>query len=346
MKKLTVIFTATLLLPLFPLRGQPQDLALQAYEMRMNGDPHGAMQFLDSVLRIYPDSARIWFEKGRCLNWMLTKDLHKFIQVYTRMSPRLRKTQRCFQKAIRYDPGNARYYYWAGENKALLSLAAFYTPWEWPLIPFKLKKTVKFEKQAVLLAPEEPEYRYSLVEYSRFGWLLGGNKKMAQAHLDTLDRLYPVHGALAHIDFADKKHPYSLLARLQEIRASDPDNPKLIREMIGPTSRLITKDSSYVDTVMALFVRYMELDPANPDIIRRMYRFMNKYNIGDPLPYVNTYMNAVEDNYGYYRGAGLWLLADAAKKQGDEARAEELKKEATKLSPAGYGHLLKDLEKP
>lgn len=346
MKKFVVILTGIILMPLYPIYCQHQDIALQAYELRMNGDANRAMQLLDSALRIYPDSARFWFEKGRIIQWNLTNDCNKFIHLYTKMSPRIRKSKRCFRKAIRLDPWNARYYYWAGGNYAVLALTAFYTPWEWPLITYRSGKAAKLEKKAVLLDPENPEYRFALVEYSRFGWLMGGDRKLALAHLDTLDKLYPVHGAVAHVDMADKKHPFDLLARLQEIRLTDPDNPRLIKELIGPTSRLIKDDSSYVDTVMNLFVKYMELDPANPEIISRMYRFINKYKIGDPIPWVNIYMEAVEGSYGYYRGVGLRLLADDAKKKGDETRAEDLKKEAGKLISGEFGSIAKDWGKP
>lgn len=109
---------------------QQPDLALKAYELRMNGHPYEALSYLDSTLALYPDSARLWFEQGRTHDWVKADGCTKFIHAWFKMAPRITKSSKSLKKACKLDPKNARYHNWYSGVAATQSLLYIYTPWE------------------------------------------------------------------------------------------------------------------------------------------------------------------------------------------------------------------------
>jgi len=328
------------------LVAQNKDAALDAYEMRMNGRPFAALDLLDSSLVVYPDSSRIWFEKGRCLDWIKTDGCNKFRDTWSTVSPRLRKSGKCFRVACRLDPENARYHYWMSQNLALRALVAFYSPWKWPTIRMKIKSSVRHAKIAVHYNPQDPQYRYDLVSFARFGWLLGGNKRLARAHADTLSKMNTVYGVMASELLATRKHPYDALTRLRELEKDYPADARLLRNLAMKYNARSAGDSVFADTARLYMIKLLNVDPKNSWAMNQYLRSLPKNRKTEALPYIDNFLIAVEADYGCYRSSALRIKSQYLKSTGDHEKAEQYLKEANHLNPNNNSTFISDWKKP
>jgi len=322
---------------------QGQDLAMQAYKLRMNGDPHAALAFLDSALLAHPDEARIWFEKGRCMEWIKTEGCRKFTDSWKYLAPRLKVSRRCFNRAIHLDPDNSRYHYWASENAALRGMVGFYSPWKWPAVPFIMRRSVKEAATAVRLNPENLDYRYALVNYSRFGTLFGGSKKLALAHADILESLDPVYGAMAFEELGSKKHPYDAFSRYLELEPKYPEHLKLLYQL---AVYYAGKDSTFTDKALYYFKKILEIDPGNSPALTQLYREMPKDRKDEALPFIQAYLGHVDSGYNYYKSMGQNLLGQYYQQKRNVDKAKVCFAEAGRLNPNSNGTSSIDLDPP
>lgn len=322
---------------------QPRDIALQAYEMRMNGDPLSALAFLDSAVAVYPDSARIWFERGRTLDWIKFEGLDRPLQVVTTLAPRLRKSRHNLLMASRLEPENARYHYWVSQNAMLLSMVAIYSPWKWPFLHWAFKRAVVPAQKSVLFAPDNPEYRLNLITLTRFSWLLAGDKKAARAHADTLWKMDPVYGVRAYKELETKKEPYDAVAGYAEAGRQNPDHPWLLRYQAQSYSR---KDSGRTDQAIACLKRLLEIDPDNTWAITQLYRVMPASRKEEAAVEVQAYLKRVDKGYNYYKAAGHQLMGQYYEAQHDSIRARESFELAKKYNPMTRGAAVEDLQPP
>ncbi len=318
---------------------QNHDLALRAFELRMNGVPYSALNLLDSALKIYPDSARLWFEKGRCLDWIKTVGCVKFRDSWYILKPNLRSCRHCFKKACRLDPENARYQFWAAENAGMIALLEFYTPWNWPFIPFSLRYFVKHLKIASDLDPENPDYMFELVN----AYHVTGSARLARAYADTLNSIDPVYGVLAYDLISTSSHPYDALSHFKELEQSNPDNLKILVELALIYS---DKDSTYLDTSLNYLKKILELDPPNLTALKRLYFKLPNNRKDDIIGYILNFLKASEHDYTYYSAAGLRMMALYFKQQGDKSMADLYYSAANQLSSDEYNSFIKDLSPP
>jgi tetratricopeptide (TPR) repeat protein len=346
MKTLKYLLLVSVCLVMQNLHSQNVDIALAAFELRMNGHPYEALALLDSALQLYPDSSRLWFEKGRCIDWITTDDCTKFLHLYSKLAPRVRKSRKCFSRAYHLDSDNARYYYWASQIVAIEALECIYTPWKWPLVPIKSRKSASLSRKAVIYAPDDAFIRYSCIEYSRFGWLLSMSRKELYAHLDTLEMLDPVYAVKARQELATTKKPYDVLQGYKSLEQSYPHHQVLLEGLTREYAKLIPKDSAYADTTLAYMQRLMDADPQNPSNINRIVVILNRHKIDDPIDWIENYLTAVEDEYGFYRSVGLTLLGREFEKKGDTERSNECFREAEQLNPDKLSSYFQDFTKP
>ncbi|MFO7617125.1 MAG: hypothetical protein R6V75_07725 [Bacteroidales bacterium] len=345
MKNRKWIFVFISLAVLLPVSDEAsgQDIPMLAYEMRMNGDPHGAIALLDSALLLYPDSARMWFEKGRCVDWTKMEGCSKFTHTWKYVVPRLKSGRRCFSKAVALEPDNARYHYWASQNGSLLAFTGIYSPWKWPVVPFLFRRMVNEAESAVELDPGNPEYRFQLVVLSRFGGLLGGNKKMARAHADTLDRIDPVYGTMAYKELETKKHPYDSYHRYLELEGEHPDHPMLLQKLAQINSN---SGPEHFSTARHYYRRMLELDPENTLAIKELVRTMNRYGQDGAVGEIQSYLRNVGSSYLYYQAVGHQLIGQQYQRLGSRSLADEHFRLAARMNPSNNSTNITDLKRP
>jgi hypothetical protein len=318
-----------------------QQTAMKAYEMRMNGDPHGAMALLDSELKIHPESADLWFEKARCFDWTKAEGCTKFTHVWTKMSPRMRHTQRCLAKACKLDPENARYAFWAGQNGALLSLATLYTPWFWPAVPFIYMQMSHNLRKAVELEPSNAEYLYNMILYTRFGGLGGSNKKY-MALTDKLYKLDPVYGVMAYKELETKKHPYDAAGKYYELERTYPDHRELLKKLAMSGGQ----GNANPDNKLYYCKRLLELYPHDTWALQQMYRILPEHRKSEILPVADSYLKTVENDYGFYKAAAYRVLANYYGSIKSADQAKEYSALAEKWNQNNNGSATNDMKPP
>jgi tetratricopeptide (TPR) repeat protein len=322
---------------------QSHDIAVRAYELRMNGKPHEAILVLDSALAIYPDSAVLWFEKGRCLDWLKTEDCEKFIHVYTKMNPRIRHSKNCLKKACKLDPNNARYRYNMSEVQEVLALASIYTPWRWLCVRPLLKSSTKNAKLSVSLAPDSLLYRGNLINLVHFGWIAAGSKKAARLHADTLNAQNRIDGILAYELIANKRNPYDALSELKALLGEMPSDPRLLHEIATQYSRL---DSNYRDSCITYCIKALELDSLYYPAIRNLTFKLPKSRKVEALPYIETYIASSVDNYLIYKAVGFRWKGVCLREMGRIEEAKASFAEAERLNPGSNESHARDLQMP
>ncbi len=342
-RKSTIL--ANLLLIIIPglSFAQVQDIPLLAYELRMNGSPYRAIHVLDSGLKHYPDSARFWFEKGRCLDWVKLEECRKFKDSWSILLPNLNDCGRCYHKACHLSPENGRYQYWAASNHSLISLVYFYTPWKWPLVPFEMRKAVHHHKRAVQLNPGNPEYRLALINMLRFGWVFGGNMNMARSHADTLQTINPLYGIMASDLLQNQKQPYNTLQHLQELEQIQPDNLRLLREIASFYER---KGSGCSDSCVLYCTRILENNPGDEWAVKMLYRKLPSEKKDDFMPYLLSYLDHVSTGHNYHKSIGLRLLGYYFRDLGDIAKSKGFLAAANYLNPNNNNTYLEDNFQP
>jgi len=321
------------------LRGQ--ETAMKAYEMRMNGDPAGAMALLDSALKVNPGSAILWFEKARTHDWTKAAGCTKFFHVYTKMSPRMRQTRNCLAKACRLDPDNARYHFWAGENRALLALAAFYTPWRWVTIPFIFHNMYGDLRTAVSLDPQNPEYRFKMITYGRMGGL-GGSRNKFLPMADSLYKIDPFYGVEAYKELETKKHPYDASAQYYELERKYPDHPELLKKMV----LLSRRGSANHDNPVYYCKKLIELYPHDTWALNQLYNSLPAERKSEILPVMDSYLKSVDNDYGFYKAAAYRVLGMYYASVQSTEKANEYNALAQKYNPNNNGSATNDMKPP
>lgn len=341
MKKLFIILGVAgfLLTPPAFLCAQGTDLAFKGYELRMNGDPHGALALLDSSLLLHPESAPIWFEKGRCVDWIKMEGCTKFTHIWKYTIPRLKISRRCFSKAISLDPDNARYHYWAAENGALLSLTGIYSPWKWCAVPFMMRRSVNHAETSVLLKPDDPHYRYTLCLYARMGRLLGGKPKLARAHADSLEQIDPVYATMVRKEMETKKHPYDANSRYIQLESQYPDHIQL-------NLRLGQMNGSQPDKAVYYYRTVLQQDPLNVEALRGIERLMVRNKREDLVSDIRKYIDHATTSYTFYQAVGIRALGKYYELIGNKEKTDECNAEANRLSHKDYQTSVADLKPP
>lgn len=152
--------------------------AIQAFELRMNGQVDKAREILEKEVKEEPNDAVVWFELSRVYFYICPKTLD--------MAP----AQEAIEKAIELDSANARYYCWAGKVAAYDGILKSRDFWGRLAMGGQFKKSIKFLEKAVKLKPDYHDARRELIGYyERLPWYLGGSKSKAKKHEEKLVEL-------------------------------------------------------------------------------------------------------------------------------------------------------------
>jgi len=306
--------------------GQSLQLATQAYELRMNGKIDQAFVLLDSALAVYPDSAVLWFEKGRCYDWIKVEGTSKFIHAYTKLSPKIKKSRKCLYRAAGLNPSNARYHQWAAQSGALHFMVGIYSPWEWPVLPFRTRSMIRHARLSVQLEPDNPAYRYDCINLLKLGSFWGGSGKEARDETLKLEALDPVYGAMARREITTKKEHFDMAATLRALEPAYPDHPQLNRSLGRITRAHAEKSRDYT-------LRWIEADPLNVEAINQLYNLTPDSLKEDILPHLEAYLARAENSYTVYQSAGCELLGKYYDLKSDPERAGFYKRRSKELYP-------------
>lgn len=322
---------------------QHQDLALKAYELRMNGHPYEALSYLDSTLALYPDSARLWFEKGRTLDWVKVEGCTKFVHVWTKMAPKIRKSGKSLHRACKLDPQNARYHSCYSGVAAIQSLVFIYSPWKWPFAPSKLRSSVNHAEKAMLLFPGNLEYRLDFVTYARLGRIIGGKPKKARIQADSLALMDPYYGLKARDILNEGKKTQVTFDSYLELLKQYPDHLPLLQDV---AQRCMNRDSAKKVLAANCLIHILELNPGDRQALLKLLKVVPPSDNEKLLALTKAYLLVYEGGYAYNISAGYIALGEYYKRTGEQALSDEWMAKAKQVYGVQYEAFLKDQAKP
>jgi hypothetical protein len=324
-------------------KAQQPGLALQAYQLRMNGHPYEALQFLDSTLAIYPDSSRLWFERGRTLDWVKVEGCTKFVHVWTKMAPKIRKSGKSLHKACKLDPMNARYHSCYSGVAAIQSLVFIYSPWKWPCAPSKLRSSVNHAEKAMLLDPKNLDYRLDFVTYARLGRIIGGKPKQARIQADSLALMDPYYGLKAKDILNEGKKTRVTIDSYLELMKQYPDHLPLLQEI---AQRCMNRDSVKKALAADCFIHILELSPGDRQALAKLLKVVRPADNEKLLTLANAFLSIHEGGYAYNLSVGYTALGVYYKRAGDQVLSDEWVAKAKQVYDVKYEAFLKDQAEP
>ncbi|MBN1594203.1 MAG: tetratricopeptide repeat protein [Candidatus Coatesbacteria bacterium] len=306
-----------------------KSIATGAYEMRMNQDFEGAIALLKSAIESDPNDAHARFELAR-------------IEFYTAMPPwfgGLGRAEKLIRKALKLDPTNERYHYWAGYIAGYRGIY-FIHFFRLLKVTFEIKRAAKAFECAVALKPDFHAARLSLIQVlASTPAFLGGNGKRAKEHAEVLQRMDPVLGAEAACKAMEDPTPERKLEIWRALLEDHDTDPRIYMEIgqiyLSSAENLELVDrADYLEKALQNLSKAEELDPnstKNLFKLARCYRLLGEHKTEiayyekilalEPTPPVHVQQKALRG----LRGANM--------KIGNIARAEELAKTVKELTP-------------
>ncbi len=202
-----------------PLSVEQTDASLrQVFDAFIAGHYEKAEAHLQTLLKTSSDKDQIHFLLGRLAAWDgRTDDAFDH-----------------FEKAAKFSPQNADYYWWMAQmyGQKAIKASIFRKPGH-------ARNTKKSLEKAIVLDPDHIDARFRLMGYHLYApGILGGKKKEAQNQADQIKMRDPIRGHLAQATIYRRKD--ELDKAEQELRTAlekDPSNDLSILQLSGYLSR-------------------------------------------------------------------------------------------------------------
>ena len=172
------------------------NIAMEAFELRIAGRVDEAMVLVEKAVAANPGNGPAQFELAR-VHFCTTMDSvgrteGTLKQKQKAMKAKLRLAQRAIEKAIKADPANPLYHYWAGKIGTYLTVYDAHFITTMPAVPIRSINFIKSYEKAIMLKPDFYRARHELIGlYERLPWYCGGNKSKAKEHAKKLEQLEP-----------------------------------------------------------------------------------------------------------------------------------------------------------
>ncbi|MFC1676362.1 hypothetical protein ACFL3G_04790 [Planctomycetota bacterium] len=187
-------------------------VAMQAFELRMAGNVDKAIELLKKAVAEYPGNGPAQFELARDYFCTLMDRVEHtegtLKQRKKAMKKQLTLAEKAIKKAVKADPANPRYHYWAGRIGTYNVVYDAHSIWTMPAVPVDSINVIKSYEKAIMLKPDFHQARQELMGlYDRLPWYCGGNKSKAQEHAKKLEQMDPIYGARARCEIRPRKSP-------------------------------------------------------------------------------------------------------------------------------------------
>lgn len=172
------------------------NIATQAFELRIEGKVDEALKLLEKAVATNPADGPAQFELAR-VHFCTTMDTvgeteGTLKQKQKAMKSKLTLAQKAIEKAIKADPANPRYHYWAGKIGTYLTVYDAHFITTMPAVPIRSINFLKSYEKAIKLKPDFYRARKELIGlYERLPWYCGGSKSKAKEHAKQLEQLEP-----------------------------------------------------------------------------------------------------------------------------------------------------------
>jgi tetratricopeptide (TPR) repeat protein len=331
---LVLLAIAALTVPAFSAAATNKNIASQAFELRTTGHTEEAIDLLTRTIAEDTGNARSQFELARCYFWTMMHGTESgdltLKQKQQAMKGKLLSSKKAIQKAIKTDPENARYHFWAGIIGTYNAIYDAHSIWTIPSLPFDSIATFNNYEKAVKLKPDYHQARQNLMGlYDRLPWFCGGNKSKAKKQLEKLEKLDPVYGARARCEIQPYKQPEEMIAIWQKVADAYPENAKAHAGLADAymSAEKMDKASVHIDKAIAL-------DPScNISLLEYARRFSASKKYIKAEQVLNRFLESKPQPPVPLRAYAFRKIAKLKDKQGLHQEAEKLKKQAHQLDP-------------
>jgi Flp pilus assembly protein TadD len=300
------------------------DLAAEAHELWLSGKALEAKALLAKAAPARLDDARLHFELAR-------------VSFYTATTksppPDLRPAMDAIEKAVRLDPDNPRYRYWAGAIALHQGIVLCHGPLSALGAPGAFGRSIRHLEKAVELKPDHLEARMLLIaHYARLPWILGGNKGKARKHAQKLGEIDPCWGARGRCDILPSGDKEERIALWKECIAKE-EKRAAAQEGIAREYLLQWK----TDEAMPHIERAIALDPSRREILLDLASHLQaRKRLEEAEAAVRRYLASKPDPIPPLKARALRRLAHISRQAGKAAEADDLASEAAKLDPVDW----------
>ncbi|MFC1736873.1 tetratricopeptide repeat protein [Candidatus Hydrogenedentota bacterium] len=291
-----------------------KDAATRAFNLRMAGQLDDAKDLLQNSVKMEPGNEHTHFELARLSFYMVD----------------LETARSAINRAVNFDPDNARYPYWAGIIAAYSGVGRHHGFFSMFRLPGDFKRAKKSLERAVELDPEHHEARLILIQiYKGLPWLLGGSSSKARKHVEKMEALDRVYGAKGRSALLGSREHEKRRELWEEVVGDVPDSAKAHYEL--GAEYISTGD---FDKSIEHLEKALELDPEVPKpliMLARCYQKANKRPM--VVQTYRKYLDFVPAPPLPNRINVMKWLASAEKRLGNNREGDRLLEKAKELDP-------------
>jgi tetratricopeptide (TPR) repeat protein len=309
-------------------------IAVQAFELRMSGRVKQATELLEKEVAANPQNAAALFELGRDYFYTMMDSVERtggtLEQKQKAMKDKLRSAQKAIEKAIKTDPDNARYHYWAGVIGMYNLVYDAHFIWTMPAMPFDSRNMMASYEKAIDLKPDFHQARLTLMGcYDRLPWYCGGNKSKAEQQAKKLEQMDPVYGAKARCEIRPEKTPEEKIAIWEKVAVKLPNNADVHEGLAA-----VYMNANKTDKALIHIDKALELDVSRKMILLDLARYYAvKKEYGDAEKAIRRFTDVEPKPLVALQACALRQLAGIKERQGNNSEAQTLKKKANELDP-------------
>jgi tetratricopeptide (TPR) repeat protein len=309
-------------------------IATQAFELRMTGQVEKAMKILEAEAAANPKNAEALFELSRDRFCTIMNDVEgsegTLKQKQKAMKDKLQSAQKAIKQAIKADPDNARYHYWAGIIGMYNLVYDAHFIWTMPAMPFDSSNMMASYEKAIDIKPDFHQARLTLMGcYDRLPWYCGGNQSKAEQHAKKLEQMDPVYGAKARCEIRPKKTPEEKIAIWEKVAAKLPNNADAHEGLADAYM-----NAGKIDKAIVHIDKALELDTSCRMILLDLARYYSSSKEYDNAEKAICHFTDSEPKPPIVlQACALRQLAGIKKRQGNNDEAQILEKKADELDP-------------
>lgn len=308
---------------------QSRATAMSAWQLRMDGQIAKGRETLEQALKKDPDQAAVQFELAR-IRFLTAVDLAKVGWSGKGRPPRIpdfKPARAAILEAVRLEPNNARYAYWAGVITMYHAYTSIAHVWTAPALPSRFGESERHLRRAIELDQGNLEARKMLfAEYRGLPWIMGGSRKKAEVQLKEIEQRSAVLGLRARCEM-DRPKPEETVARWKKFVGENTNNADAYEELARACAR-----TSDTQAAIEAYRKVMELDPARGDVllqIARLHAQNKEYAKQEAV--LREFLKQTPPPIAPLRARALHELGGALRKQGREAEAQKAEAEAKRL---------------
>lgn len=220
---------------------QPPDSVQKACRLRMNGQLDEAKQLLEKELAESP-AAEAWYELAR-LEFQRAGKTHD-----------LEAAQKAIVQATASAPDNGLYHRWASRIATYNSILKAHAGKETEQQD-QLQIAIDAANRAVEIDPNDVEARKLLVAlYGNNPAKLRGNSRLAEEHVQFLEKNFPIDGVEARCELSLKGQTEKRIALWTTLAAKHPNDPRIHRHLAREYAQLgnVEQATVHADKTLSL----------------------------------------------------------------------------------------------